>query len=143
MAALDVLTDGTRATWAELSPAEARQPPEAVRGLRTRYLDDQAGYAGYEDDGAAYELWFDRRGRLIVADGPIVFSGFASGRLRATFADFRTVAGYVFPFAGRYEFNGTALFDERVTRIVANDPALAPASFTAPPADAQGEPSRP
>jgi hypothetical protein len=56
-------------------------------------------------------------------------------RARATFTDFRTVAGDMFPFAGRYAFEGKPFFDERVISLVPNDPALDADSFVAPPWD--------
>ena len=127
---LDVLRDGARTTCSAL--ARERPPATAVRGLRVRYVDDPA---------ATYELWFDARGQLIGADGPVVFSGFASGRLHATFTDFRAVGGYVFPFAGRYAFEGKPFFDERAISLVPNDPALDAESFAAPPADEPSWPS--
>jgi hypothetical protein len=117
---LDVLGDARRVTWEETE----RPPAGAARGLRVRFLDETEPYA----------LGFDRGGRLILAEGPISIPGVGEGRLHARFADFRSVQGFVVPFATRYSLNDEPFFDERVVRFVPNDPTLAAASFErAPP----------
>jgi hypothetical protein len=117
---LDVLGDAQRVTWEETE----RPPAGAARGLRVRFLDQAEPYA----------LGFDRGGRLIFAEGPISIPGVGEGRLHARFADFRSVQGFVVPFATRYSLNDEPFFDERVVRFVPNDPTLAAASFErAPP----------
>ncbi|UCE85629.1 MAG: hypothetical protein JSU66_15055 [Deltaproteobacteria bacterium] len=119
---LDVLADSSRVTLAEFEPPGA--VAGAARALRARFRD--------EPD--VYELYFDRAGRLIGAEGPISIPGLGAGRLRARFTDFRAVDGFVVPFATRYSLDGEPFFDERVVRFVPNDPALDAAGFERPPA---------
>lgn len=120
--ALDVLVERGDVRWSELRRDEL--PPGAARGLRARYVD------GAED----YLLLFDEALRLVAAEGPLAIPPLGSGRLRASYSDFRPVRGYELPFAGRYTFHGEPLFDERVLDYVPNDPGLGAESFRRAPA---------
>lgn len=118
---LGVLEQDDRVEVEEMSSAEL--PAGAAAGLRVRY----------RDDGATYELYFDRDALLVAARGPVVIPTIGAGELEARFSDFRTVDGFVLPYVGSYTLAGRPLFDERVLRYVPDDPALDAASFRRPP----------
>jgi hypothetical protein len=122
LTSLDVLGDRDRVTWSELDAGSL--PPGAAHGLTARF----------RDDGSTYLLWFDADDRLIGGEGDISLPPFGGGRLRASFADFRTVSGFILPSTGHYLLNGRPLFDERVLRAVPNDPRLTAESFERAPA---------
>jgi hypothetical protein len=117
--------------------ALASDPAVSVRELPRAALPAGAAAALeviYRDDGDRYVLSFDGGDRLVGAEGPIVVPTIASGRMRATYADFSSTGGYDLPRSCTYTIDGTPFFRETVVRWVPNDLRLSAASFTGPPA---------
>ena len=119
---LDALANDPDADVRELPAGE--RPAGAAGALEVRY----------RSDGARYVLSFDAANRLVAADGPVVVSSIAQGRLRATWSDFSTTDGHVLPRIGDYTIDGEPFFRETVLRWVPNDARLTPATFARPPA---------
>lgn len=115
---LDVLED-PRARWRELPPSAL--PEGVARGL-------VAELAGAPEP---FRLYFDDRTLLVGASGRVAMAPIGAGALEATFSQFREVDGFLLPFAGAYELNGTPLMRESVREWRPNDPALeAPSAFS-------------
>jgi hypothetical protein len=115
----------------------ASDPAVSVRELPHDALPAGAEAAlevTYREGGDRYLLSFDAADRLIVAEGPIVVPTIATGRMRATYANFASTGGYVLPNTCSYTIDGEPFFRETVVRWVPNDPRLTPASFTGSPA---------
>lgn len=99
---LDLLRDPKRAQWWEI-PGDSL-PPGVGSGLVARLSGGRS----------TYRLLFDAAGRLVAAEGEVDLHPIGSGLLRATFEEFRPVAGYVLPFRAHYELEGEPLLEEDV-----------------------------
>lgn len=108
---LDVL-EGPGVTWAEM-PASGL-PPGVARGLSARF----DGHPG------AFDLFFDERGLLRRARGPVSMQPVGAGWLEATFSDYREVDGYRLPFSGEYRLDDQPLMRETVRHWTPNDPSI-------------------
>ena len=117
---LDALAEDPGASVREVPGHEL--PAGIAAGLQITY-----------PDGARYVLHFGQDALLVGAEGPIDVPTIAEGRMRASYADFRTADGFVLPRSADYTLDGQPFFREIVSRWTVNDPRLTPARFAGPP----------